>query len=254
MSKIKEIVKFFLPAFFIRFFHNVRNKFDNKRRLRMTPKEIFSEIYAKKLWGDGSNKFISGPGSIEEWIICPYIEKIISFLKVYPTRKPKVVDLGCGDFEVGKNLINYCSEYVGVDVVPQLIEELNKTQSGPAVRFVCLDIIDDDLPDGDIVFVRQVFQHLSNEQIIKVLPKLRKYKVAFITEHYPSPNPNIKPNENMVPGSDVRASRNSGVYLDKAPFNMSQDLLQLILEVPGAGLGKGYDEGVIRTYKLEFGR
>ena len=93
---------------------------------------------------------------------------------------------------------------------------------------------------------------MSNEQILKILPKLRQYKIVFITEHYPTPNSGIIPNKNMVPGSAIRAYRNSGVYLDKMPFNVPKDALQLFLEVAGVGMGKGFDQGVIRTYKLEF--
>jgi len=39
------------------------------------------------------------------------------------------------------------------------------------------------LPEGDICFVRQVLQHLSNDQIAGVLPKLGKFRWCFITEH-----------------------------------------------------------------------
>jgi Methyltransferase domain. len=221
----------------------------------MTVKEIFSEIYNNKLWNSGPVKFFSGPGSAEESIVQPYIQKISNFLKDYISsisKKPRIVDLGCGNFEVGKHFVDYCCEYIGVDIVPQLIEELNKTKSARSVRFLCLDIIDDELPDGDIAFLRQVLQHLSNEQILKILPKLRKYKIVFITEHHPMPNQNIVYNKDMVTGDAIRACSNSGVYLDKMPFNIPEDALQLFLEVPGVSLGKGYEQGFIRTYKLEF--
>jgi len=213
--------------------------------------DIFSEIYNNKLWGDGSGDFDSGLGSSEEQVTKPYVTKIANFLKTSKT-KPKVVDLGCGDFRVGKNLACYCREYTGIDIVRKLIDKLNKTASSASVKFKCLDIIDDELPSGDIVFVRQVLQHLSNEQILKILPKLKQYAVAFITEHYPSDNPKIKPNKDIVPGSAIRLYTNSGVYLDKPPFNLPKSSLELFLEVPGTGMGKGQDQGVIRTYKVTF--
>ncbi|OGX15781.1 MAG: hypothetical protein A2166_03095 [Omnitrophica WOR_2 bacterium RBG_13_41_10] len=218
----------------------------------MTVKEIFTEIYDNKLWGNGLNKFYSGPGSAEELIVQPYVQKISDFLRAYIPKKPRIVDLGCGNFEVGKHFIDYCSEYIGVDIVPKLIEELNKTKATSAVNFLCLDIIDDELPNGDIAFLRQVLQHLSNEQILKILPKLRKYKIVFITEHYPTPNPGIVFNKNMVPGVRIRLEENSGAYLDKMPFNIPRDALQLFLEVPRVGMGKECDPGIIQTYKLEF--
>jgi SAM-dependent methyltransferase len=226
---------------------------NNKRRTNMSVQEIFTEIYNNKLWGDnGLNKFYSGPGSTEESVAQPYIQKISDFLKAYIPKKPRIVDLGCGNFEIGKHFIDYCSEYIGVDIVPKLIEELNKTKATSSVKFLCLDIIDDELPGGDIAFLRQVLQHLSNEQILMILSKLRKYKIVFITEHYPTPNPDVVPNKNITSGVGIRLSKNSGVYLDKMPFDISKHALQFFLEVPGAGMDKGQDQGVIQTYKLEF--
>ena len=221
----------------------------------MTAKEIFREIYSKKLWGYSSKEFFSGFGSEEKAVVQPYVQKITDFLKAYTKSnpaKPRIVDLGCGDFEIGKHFVEYACEYIGVDVVPELIEYLNKTKAKGSLRFLCLDMAVDQLPDGDIAFLRQVLQHLSNEQILKILPKLRKYKIVFITEHYPKQNPWIKYNKNMVTGQSIRMVRNSGVYLGKPPFNLPKAALQLVLEVPGISIGKGYEPGVIRTYKLEF--
>ena len=244
-----------IPSFLIRFFSRVEILLDDRRRRKMSVKEIFSEIYNKKKWGSGSAVFFSGTGSAEKSAVQPYIDKINDFLKSYTlniSKKPRIVDLGGGNFEVGSHFIDYCLEYTGVDVVPELIEQLNKTKSSRSLRFLCLDIIEDDLPDGDIAFLRQVLQHLSHQQILKILPKLRKYKMVFITEHYPSLSPKVVYNKNMVTGHTVRACWNSGVYLDKMPFNLPQAALELILEVPGISIGKGFDPGVIRTYKLEF--
>jgi len=122
------------------------------------------------------------------------------------------------------------------------------------VKFISLDIVEDDLPDGDICFLRQVLQHLSNAQISKILPKLKMYNVCFVTEHYPTDNPAIVPNKDIVHGGGIRPYENSGVYLDESPFNVPRACMELILEVPGVGLPKEYDQGVIRTYRIDFNR
>jgi hypothetical protein len=48
------------------------------------------------------------------------------------------------------------------------------------------------LPDGDIVFLRQVLQHLNNSQISRVVQKLYRYKFLVLTEHVPA-NPAFTP-------------------------------------------------------------
>ena len=82
---------------------------------------------------------------------------------------------GCRDFRVGARLARAGLSYVGVDVVPALIAQNQSQFGGKDVVFVVRDIIRDELPPGDLCVVRQVLQHLSNDQIRAVLPKLRQY-------------------------------------------------------------------------------
>ena len=103
-----------------------------------------------------------------------------------------------------------------------------------------LNIVEDDLPEGDVCFVRQVFQHLSNGQIIRVLKKLKKYRGVYITEECPVKKNGVKPNLDKVHGADTRMHLNSGIFLSEAPFNLSKQALKVVLEVP-------YLAGVIRT-------
>ena len=111
-----------------------------------------------------------------------------------------------------------------------------------------LDIVAEALPDGDVCFVRHVLQHLSNEQILAILPKLRKYRWVFITEHYPTDGAAIEPNRDKVHGGYVRTVENSGVYLSAPPFALPAHSLTTVMEIPGADPGDGSDTGVIRTF------
>ncbi len=213
-------------------------------------REVFSKIYSEKTWGDDGTQFFSGGGSVESYVVTPYVEKITKELRVYGNLKPKIVDLGCGNFNVGKNFIDHCSRYTAVDVVPELIENLKRGGYPERVRFLALDIVEDELPDGDVCFLRQVLQHLSNDQIMKVLPKLEKYKVLYITEHQPTPSHSLIANEDKAAGPGTRMHENSGVYLERAPFNF---LLpgELILSAPGGPAGLSCD-GLIQTYRFSW--
>ena len=152
-----------------------------------------------------------------------------------------------------KRLLPLCSNYLGVDIVMPLIQRNQEKYGNATTRFLQLDIVGDELPGGDVCFVRQVLQHLSNEQISKVLSKLKQYKYVFITEHYPTENDAIKPNMDKPHGGDVRVCDNSGVYLAESPFDLPVQTLKHVLEVPGVGLGEGIDPGVIRTFLYKPG-
>ncbi len=213
-------------------------------------KEIFSKIYSEKAWGDDGSKFSSGGGSNESYIVRPYVEKILRELKACGSRKPEVVDLGCGNFNIGKNFIGHCSRYTAVDIVPELIESLRSEGYPDHVRFLNLDITEDELPEGDVCFLRQVLQHLSNDQIMKVLPKLEKYKVLYITEQQPMPDHDFTANQNKAAGPGTRLHENSGVFLERSPFNFILPG-RVILSVPGGPDGFSCD-GLIQTYRFSW--
>lgn len=180
----------------------------------------FAEVYEKRLWGRKPlHRFFSGPGSHDPEVIRPYIDAVRGFLAGFD-RPPPVVDLGCGDFNVGRRLRDSCDRYVACDVVPELIEHNRKTFAALEVEFICLDIVADPLPAGDVVFVRQVLQHLSNAQVVEVLRKLSRYRFLVITEHLPDSD-DFVPNLDHEGGAGIRVARGSGVVLTAPPFGLA---------------------------------
>ena len=93
---------------------NIRNK------KPWPTKDAMEQVYEMQLWGNNNSKFYSGIGSHDPEIISPYIAIVSSFLKSF--KNPIIVcDLGCGDFNVGKNLVDFSQKYIAVDVVSNLI-------------------------------------------------------------------------------------------------------------------------------------
>jgi hypothetical protein len=68
-------------------------------------------------------------------------------------RPLTIVDLGCGDFQVGHALTTWLPDliYIGCDIVPELIEHHTHTYASERIRFCQLDIITDALPEGDVI-------------------------------------------------------------------------------------------------------
>lgn len=249
MIIMKTLLRSLAPQPVLSGYRRLRHLVELRRARDMTAEEVFTEIYNKKRWaGHASEAFSSGSGSITEDLVSPYIAAVRDLVGCESDRSLVFVDLGCGDFRVGRRLVPLCARYIGVDVVRPLVDQHRAAHTTATVSFVHLDITKDELPDGDVCFVRQVFQHLSNEQILAVLGKLEKYPWVFITEHYPSDSPRVVPNRDKVHGHDTRAHYNSGVYLTEPPFGLSRTALTRVVQVPGAGMPQGHDPGVIRTF------
>lgn len=242
MSKLKQALKRLTPPALLRAKWAVGRWVDRWRYSGESHRDVFSEIYRNRRWGDGS-QFCSGIGSANPAITQPYIDAVSPILQ---GASGVVVDLGCGDFKVGDQLYPHAPYgYIGVDVVEDLIDRHKVTYSGTKnLSFLCADLTSDPLPDGDIVLVRQVFQHLSNRAVQASIVRLRKYRMCIITEHQPAKPITI--NRDKSAGPRIRLEEGSGVYIDRPPFSV-QGSFELLLEVPGDGIDPERS-GYIRTY------
>jgi len=193
-------------------------------------KEAMEQVYEMKLWGGSSSNFYSGIGSHHPEVVNPYIEVVISFLDSFQNELT-LCDLGCGDFNVGKELVNYTTKYHAVDIVTSLIERNIEKYREDHLEFHCLDIAIDELPSGDCALLRQVLQHLSNTEIQRIVSKLTDFEYIIVTEHLPEVD--FIPNKDIISGQGIRLKKNSGVNLTAGPFNLKvkeeTQLLSVIL-------------------------
>jgi SAM-dependent methyltransferase len=194
-------------------------------------KAAMEQIYEKNLWGGKPSEFYSGEGSHDPALVTPYIEVVSNFLQSF--EKPLTVcDLGCGDFNVGKELVEFAAHYHAVDIVPALIEHNQAKIQASNITFHCLDVAVAELPAGDCALVRQVLQHLSNQEVHQILEKLSRYRYVIITEHIPSGD--FEPNKDKISGQGIRLKQNSGIDVLVAPFHWrvkeTKKLLSLELE------------------------
>lgn len=242
VNYFKKLLKFVLPQGIVNYLRSRQVEWQFRDYRGKPLDQTFDKIYASGIWGvseDPSQVFYSGSGSHDEVVVVPYIQAVSRFLEALET-KPDVVDLGCGDFNVGSQLRGYCNGYVACDVVEKLIRFNQEKYSELGVDFRVLNMVEDDLPKGDVVFIRQVLQHLSNSEISSVLQKIKaRYKCLILTEHLPS-TCDFHANVDKPSGPDIRTGLGSGVVITRPPFNFKASREELICSVPEGG-------GVIET-------
>lgn len=179
-------------------------------------KQAMAQVYDLNLWGGESTEFYSGEGSHHPEIVKPYIKAVTSFLTSFEPAL-SVCDLGCGDFNIGKKLVKHTNKYIAVDIVDDLITYNKEKFKADNLEFLCLDIAEDALPSANCVIIRQVLQHLSNKEILRVLQKLITYKYIILTEHIP--NGEFLSNKDIISGQGIRLKKNSGLNILETPFN-----------------------------------
>ena len=108
-----------------------------------------------------------------------------------------------------------------------------------------IDAVMDEFPTGDVVILRQVLQHLSNSDILKILTKIEgRFSYLLFTDHQPLETL-WQPNLDKKSGPDIRVQYGSGLNLEAEPFLLKSKNTKLIDEVKT-------EEGYIRTYLIEL--
>lgn len=144
------------------------HKYKHFKLNRMSAKDIFSRIHESNLWGDLNSTSGSGSNLKETEIIR---EKLPELLIKYHVLS--ILDIPCGDFYWMNNVNLQGVNYIGADIVSNIIEN-NKQYEGDNIKFHQMDLINDLLPTVDLVFIRDCLVHLSYESIFKSLDNICK--------------------------------------------------------------------------------
>tara|TARA_B100000989_G_scaffold124718_3_gene92325 strand:- start:1921 stop:2643 length:723 start_codon:yes stop_codon:yes gene_type:complete len=220
---------------YLRFLRKIKNTINltlSKLKPKTNSNEVFDKIYKNRLWGKKENdeRLYSGEGSHDPHLTDEYIKVIKDLLISFDN--PSVLDLGCGDFEVGKNFIPYVNNYIAADVSSIMIEQNKKRFSDSSVRFLHLDGSKDQIPKVDIILLRQVLQHLSNDDIENMLNNitLSGAKCLCVTEHLPIDKKFVS-NIDKPTGVGIRLGLGSGIDVEEYPFEFNVDSSKILIEI-----------------------
>lgn len=196
-----------------------------RRNSVRSARDVFSEIYATGQWGLGES-FDSGSGSRG-----PARESYVGFVRelIEESGARRAVDIGCGDFRVASGFVDLLDSYVGIDVVPDLIDRNTAEFGRPGLSFVALDAAISEIPDGDVCFIRQVLQHLSNNKITSMLQRCSKFPIVVVTEHWPAPELRRQFNQDKPHGGDTRLDFGSWVDVAEEPFRCGPTRERLVV-------------------------
>ena len=121
-----------------------------------TAEERFRHIYETNHWNDAES--VSGPGST--------LEETEPIRRALPTMLAELgaaslLDLPCGDFHWMQHTDLSGIDYIGGDLVGELIERNRAQHARDGVAFRKLDLVHDTLPAVDAVLCRDCLVHLS---------------------------------------------------------------------------------------------
>jgi hypothetical protein len=150
-------------------------RIEKKRLAGRLPADVFTDIYKENRWR--SNQSLSGPGSTIEQTQA-VIEVLPLILKKYNVKT--MLDIPCGDFNWLKNADLRSVEYTGADIVDEIVEKNKREFGADGRRFLKLNLLEDELPQSDLVFCRDCLVHFSFNDISKALANVCKSGSTYL--------------------------------------------------------------------------
>lgn len=176
-----------------------------------TAENVFDRIYRDRIWGTNERGVgRSGFGSTLEFTKF-YRVFLQDFLAAHDIRT--VVDAGCGDWEFSREIDWSGIDYLGCDIVESVIAENTRRHGAPNIHFVACDITATDLPRADLLIVKDVLQHLSNQDIERFLEQLEKYEHVLIIN-------DVDPDTFSASNQDIRTGEYRPLDLTRPPFDL----------------------------------
>jgi hypothetical protein len=202
---------------------NRKDQDEGKAKENSNPSDrvnVFEQIYARNAWQSSESR--PGPGSTLErtGILRRELPAMLARLGVRT-----LVDAPCGDCNWQQHTAIDLDTYIGVDIVPALIEENRRRFPYPNWKFELADLVEDDLPRGDAVLCRDALIHLSLADILRALSNIRRSGAKYLlaTSH-----------DTISANTDIPTGGWRSVNLTLAPFNLPPPL-ERIIENPQTG-------------------
>jgi hypothetical protein len=134
-----------------------------------------------------------------------------------------LLDAPCGDFNWMKDTSLGVEQYIGADVIPELVARNRELYGNDTTKFLLLDLTRDKLPRVDVVLCRDCLIHFSYRHIAAAIKNFKRSGSTYLlTNSYPA----WTRNENIRTG-DFRP-----LNLTLPPFNFPAPLTQIHEKLP----------------------
>jgi hypothetical protein len=168
--------------------------------------QIFTRIYRERSWPSDSS--LSGPGSE----ICQ-TERIIKSLPemIRSYEVSTMLDIPCGDFHWMKEVDLSQVDYLGADIVEDLIARTDRKYRGTNRRFRKYDVLSDKLPRVDLILCRDCLVHFSERDVFAALQNICESQSEFLlATTFP----------NRLKNGEIRTGQWRAINLEIAPFQL----------------------------------
>lgn len=194
--------------------------------------EIFRKIYRERGWH--SEESISGWGS-ELRNTERIIRELPGLLRQYGVSS--MLDVPCGDFHWMQHVDLSGIDYIGADIVPELVQANEAAHGGRGKRFLTLNLLEDRLPPVDLILCRDCLFHFSHADVFRALENCAASEARYLlttTFQYRTYPRNV----------DIQTGEWTPINLELPPYELAPPRA-LLIEGSTEGIFYGPEVGVV---------
>lgn len=143
-----------------------------RRRQR---RDVFCDIYRGNHWRNKESRSGSGSNLAETEVLRVELPRLLADLGA-----STLLDAPCGDFHWMREVNLEGVNYLGVDIVPELIEQNLDRFGSPVRRFEVADVVGGMLPAADVLMCRDCLVHLSFQEAMAALANFRANGATYL--------------------------------------------------------------------------
>lgn len=177
-------------------------------------------------WWSKSGTTVCGSGSEREWAVrfTNKIELIVKKLKI-----KTVVDLGCGDMNIGGCVIPFVEKYYGFDLIDWgenwkvIRDNWDKVELQDNFNLVA-----DNIPTVDLVICNNVFIHYPSEIVVSAMKNIANSKSKyFFAADYNGAQDNSARGKNLTKKDGMPSKKSYGAFdYEQLPFLEKIEILK----------------------------
>lgn len=232
MSRFRTFVKRYFPALVY-----ARNYLKAGKLRRANYSDIFDEVYRQNYWGNQESR--SGPGSNLNRTAAIRAQ-LPALCREYGIKT--FLDIPCGDFQWMQHVDLGVQQYIGADIVEDMVRQNNERYGSERRQFLRLDVAADALPRVDLVFCRDCLVHFDQRLIAKTIENIhRSGSTYLLTTTFIYPQSNV----------DIVTGQWRPLNLQRRPFNFPEPLALIDEQAPAqTGGAEGKRLGLWRVDTL----
>jgi hypothetical protein len=195
--------------------------------------QSYEEVFGQQFDAFKRSQYESGSGPGSSVALTMELRERLP-LVLQDLRVRSLLDAPCGDFNWMQHVRLGVDEYIGVDLLPEIVAENEARHGRPGRRFARLDLMRAQLPRVDAIFCRDMLVHFSFTHVLETLRNFRRSGATYLmTTTFTGDRPNCD-----IPTGGWRT-----LNLTLPPFNFPPPI-RVITEKCTEGEGRFADKSI----------